>query len=259
MPLSVSTLTLRTYVPAELRVFADPEELGEALADHVLFCYTRARETTARTRFLLGCPGGRTPRTTYAALARRGADLSGLVVVMMDEYVEDGRAAPADVHYSCRRFALDEIARPLGIAQENVWVPEPADPAAYDERIVAAGGIDLFLLASGASDGHVAFLPPGSPLDGGTTVVPLAESTRRDNLATFPEFSSLEDVPEYGVSVGLGTIRAARSVRLVLHGADKREATAKLLALEDYDPAWPASVVHVCADAEIWVDQAALG
>src|SRR5438477_24821 len=134
-----------------------------------------------------------------------------------------------------------------------------ADPAAYDERIVAAGGIDLFLLASGASDGHVAFLPPGSPLDGGTTVVPLAESTRRDNLATFPEFSSLEDVPEYGVSVGLGTIRAARSVRLVLHGADKREATAKLLALEDYDPAWPASVVHVCADAEIWVDQAALG
>jgi glucosamine-6-phosphate deaminase len=246
-------------VPAEARVFADPDELGEALADHVLSCYTRARETRGRRPFLLGCPGGRTPRTTYRALARRTADLSELTVVMMDEYVEDGGPAPADAHYSCRRFAYDEIARPLRIPDENVWLPDPANPAAYDERIVAAGGIDLFLLASGASDGHVAFLPPGSPLDGGTSVVPLAESTRRDNLATFPEFSSLDDVPEYGVSVGLGTIRAARSVRLVLHGADKREAAAKLLALEDYDPAWPASVVHVCADAEIWVDRAALG
>jgi glucosamine-6-phosphate deaminase len=245
----------------ELRLFADAEELGEALAGEVLARYAEA--TRAGRRFLLGCPGGRSLRSTYRALAARRADLRDLVVVMMDEYVEPSDsvlvAVSPDVHYSTRGFALREIVGPLGIADENVWIPDPAHPAAYDERIAAAGGIDLFLVASGASDGHVAFLGPGSRLDARTAVVQLAATTRRDNLATFPDFGSLAEVPTHGVSVGLGTIAAARRVRLVLQGAEKAGATARLLALDGFDPAWPASLVYACADPEIWVDRAALG
>jgi glucosamine-6-phosphate deaminase len=125
-------------------------------------------------------------------------------------------------------------------------------------RIAAAGGIEVFLLASGASDGHVAFLPPGSPAGGHTAVVPLAESTRRDNLATFPRFTSLDEVPARGVSVGLATIAGARSLRLVLHGAGKRDSAARLLALDGFDESWPASIVHAHPDAQIWIDEEAL-
>jgi glucosamine-6-phosphate deaminase len=242
-------------IGARIRTFGDPERLGESLADEILARYTGH----GGERFLLGCPGGRSLRTTYRALASRRTDLARLVVVMMDEYVLDGAAAAPDAHYSCSGFARREIAAPLGLAPEQVWLPDPHDPAAYDERIAAAGGIALFLLASGASDGHVAFLPPGSPLDGRTSLVPLAETTRRDNLATFPAFRGLDEVPRHGVSVGLATIGAAASVRLVLHGPDKAGATARLLALDGFDPGWPASVVHACADSEIWVDAAALG
>src|SRR3954471_19513220 len=187
---------------AEVRVFANAEELGAELA----------AEIAARRPALLGCPGGRSLVTTYRALARSGADLSATTIVMMDEYVP---VPPATAHFSCRGFALREIAGPLGIPEENVWLPDPDDPPAFDERIAAAGGIDLFLLASGASDGHVAFLPPGSPLEGRTSVVELAETTRRDNLATFPAFPGLDDVPRHGVTVGLATIASAASVRLV--------------------------------------------
>jgi glucosamine-6-phosphate deaminase len=167
-----------------------------------------------------------------------------------------------------RRFAdVDELGRALaqaGAADDRaigereipaapVWVPDPDDPAAYDGRIAAAGGIDVFLLASGASDGHVAMLGPGAPRDGRTSVVELAESTRRDNLVTFPEFASLDDVPERDVSVGLGTIAAARALRLVLHGADKRAAAERLLSLDRFGPAWPVSIVHEHSDAQILV------
>ena len=231
---------------AEVRVFGDPDELGKALAAEVL-----ARYAAAQGRYLLGCPGGRSLRTTYRALA--GRELDRLVVVMMDEYV----GAAADAHYSCARFAREEIAGPLGACE--TWLPDPGDPSAYDGRIEAAGGIDLFLLASGASDGHVAFLPPGSPRAGRTSVVALAETTRRDNLQTFPAFGSVDDVPPSGVSVGLATISEARSLRLVLHGAHKREATRRLLALDRFDPAWPASIVHDHPDAEIWSDEEAMG
>jgi glucosamine-6-phosphate deaminase len=237
-------------VSAEVRVFDSADELGDALAAEILAAYAGAGERP----FLLGCPGGRSLRTTYRALAARGPDLGRLVVVMMDEYVVDGGAAPAEAHYSCRRFADNELVGPLRLREEQVWIPDPADPASYDERIAGAGGIDLFLLASGASDGHVAFIPPGSARDGRTAVLVLAESTRRDNVATFPEFSSVDDVPTHGVSVGLGTIGDARRLRLVLHGKDKRHAAGRVLALDRFDPSWPASVVHDHADAEIWVD-----
>jgi glucosamine-6-phosphate deaminase len=234
---------------AEVRVFADADELGAALAEEILARYRAASEA-----FLLGCPGGRSLRSTYAALAARRPDLSRCTIVMMDEYVP----APAvDAHYSCRGFALREVAGPLHIPEDRVWLPDPDDPGAYDRRIAAAGGIDLFLLASGASDGHVAFLPPGSPLDGSAADVELAESTRRDNLDTFPGFASLDEVPRHGVSVGLGTIRGARALRLVLHGAGKRAAATRLLGLDRFDPSWPASVVHAHDDARILLDEAA--
>jgi glucosamine-6-phosphate deaminase len=229
---------------AEVRVFANEEELGAELA----------AEIAVRRPAILGCPGGRSLVSTYRALARSAADLSSTTIVMMDEYVP---VPPVDAHYSCRGFALREIAGPLGIPGENVWLPDPDDPPAYDNRIAAAGGIDLFLLASGASDGHVAFLPPGSPRQGTTSVVRLAETTRRDNVATFPEFTSIDDVPTHGVSVGLATISRARDARLVLHGEGKRNAAAHVVAAGAFDPTWPASIIHEFRRGEIWLDEAA--
>ena len=233
---------------ADVRIFESPQWLGAVLAGEIA-----RRHDASDGPFLLGCPGGRSLRTTYQALARRRRSFDRLVVVMMDEYV----GAPANAHYSCARFAREEIAVPLGSPDERVWLPDAGDPAAYDARIAAAGGIDLFLLASGASDGHVAFLPPGSPRDGTTSVVELAETTRRDNLATFPDFRSVDEVPTHGVSVGLATIAAARSLRLVLHGKGKRDAAKHVRSLDRFDPDWPASVVHDHTDARIDVDEEA--
>ena len=233
----------------EIRVFDDPDELGAALADEIIGLHVPSNGA-----FLLGCPGGRSLRSTYRALTARRADLSPSTIVMMDEYVP---TPPVEADHSCRGFGLREICGPLAIPEERLWVPDPEDPAAYDDRIAAAGGIDMFLLASGASDGHVGLLPPGSGRDGRTAVVRLAESTRRDNLRTFPEFTSVDDVPEHGVSVGLATITGARRARLVLHGADKRDAAARVTSLERFDPSWPASVIHACADGEIWLDRQA--
>jgi glucosamine-6-phosphate deaminase len=231
-----------------VRVFPDADALGRALAAEVAAAYDRKDGP-----FLLGCPAGRSLRTTYRALAGLRLGLDRLVVVMMDEYV----GAPADAHYSCARFAWDEIAGPLGLRDDQVWLPDAGDPAAYDEWIADAGGIDLFLLASGSSDGHVAFVGPGSAPTGRTAVLAIADSTRRDNLATFPDFRSLDEVPTHGVSVGLGTIAGARALRLVLHGDGKRTAARRLLALDRFDPAWPASIVHEHTDAGIWLDERA--
>ena len=253
----------------EVRVFDDPASLGVALAREIVEGMEEAR--AQGRRFVLGCPGGRSARSTYRALVElvRGADLGHLVIAMMDDYVVRGprgdwQPVLADAHYSCRRFAVEEIAGPLdavareGVRPEHVWLPDPADPPAYGERLRAAGGVDHFIVACGATDGHVALVKPGTGLDSDVSIIALAESTRRDNMATFPEFTSLDEVPTHGVSVGLGTILStSRRVTLVIHGVGKRLAARRVLEATDFDPQWPATFVHRCQGARIWLDRAA--
>ena len=64
----------------------------------------------------------------------------------------------------------------------------------------------MFILASGASDGHIAFNPSGSDRTSRSRIVPLAEATRLDNMATFPDFTAIDEVPLFGVTVGIDTI-----------------------------------------------------
>jgi glucosamine-6-phosphate deaminase len=253
-------------------VFADPAALGSALAAEILSAAAAARRE--RRSFLLGCPGGRSLKSTYDAMGslavERGEDLSHLFIVMMDEYVwpKNGGYVPCppDAHYSCTRFAVEEIqgcinrglAGAARIPDGNVWIPDPDRPAEYDARLADAGGVDLFLLASGASDGHVAFNPPGTPLDSRTRIVTLADTTRRDNLGTFPQFRTLDEVPRHGVSVGLSTIvELSREVVMVMTGSHKRDAARRLLSVDRFTPDWPASIVHECARARILLDSAA--
>ena len=258
-------------------VFDGPEAIGRALA--ALIADRLAEAAAAGRPFLLGCPSGRSPQSTYAALARevgeRDLDLSGLVIVMMDEYVERNEATgqlrrvdPAAPH-SCVRFGQVEIVDRLnatagrcrGIRPGGFWVPDPAAPHAYDRMIAVQGGIDLFILATGAGDGHVAFNPPGTGGDAGTRVVQLAEQTRRDNLSTFPSFGGqLDRVPRYGVTVGVGTIREySKQAVMVAHGQSKAWAVRQVAEATSYVPEWPATVLADCARPLLFIDEAAAG
>lgn len=259
-------------VPIEVCRFATAEDLGVALAEHLAAVPAAAEE---RRECLLGWPAGRTPQVVVDGLITLAAtgrlDLRHVTLVLMDEYL-DGRddrwrPVPLEAHFSCRGFVVREVLAPLDAAlpaarrlrREALWSPDPADPAGYDERITAAGGIDLFVVASGTSDGHVAFNPPGSDPRGRTSIVRIAETTRRDNLRTFPGFAGIEQVPTHGVSVGLATIAAARELAVVMHGPEKRPAAAALLEGTGFRPEWPATIALDHPRARLWLDAAASG
>ena len=251
------------------RIFDNDRALGAALAERIIDGLGMA--SRAGRPYLLGCPGGRSLLSTYQALGRltaeRAVDLSPLVLVMMDDYVlADGRGfvhVPFDAHYSCRRFAFHEIAAALDGAvnapdRDRIWLPDPSEPHRYDRLITQSGGIDMFLLASGASDGHIAFNPPGSPRDSITRIVELSRETRVDNMVTFPDFNSLDEVPAHGVSVGISTIaELSRSAVMVCLGSRKRHTTRRIIEADRYDPSWPATIVTEIPNAELWFDPGA--
>lgn len=250
-----------------------PAGIETHLAGRIVAGINAANE--AGRPYLLGCPGGRSAMPVYAALAKKLAagpmDCSSLIVAMMDEYLladPEGTLSPppASAHYSCHGFGEREIVGRINsglpenhrIPPENFWMPDPATPADYDRRLADAGGIDLFLLASGAGDGHIAFNPPGSARDSRSRIVKLAEQTRRDNLATFPDFISLDAVPTHGVTIGIASIaELSKAVAMIVWGEGKRTAYRRIADAKFYDPSWPATIVVECGQAELHADRAA--
>lgn len=247
-------------------VLISPEEIGayvaKGIGDEIVVAANENRE------FILGCPGGRSPRVVYQALAqevrKKGIPLNHVSIAMMDEYARESRGEFTNVdptaHYSCARFAEMEIGKPLNDAAgagrelKSIRVPDARHPEEY-EAWLREVGIDHFILASGATDGHIAFNPPGSPRESVTRVVEVALTTRIDNLGTFPEFKSVEDVPQYGVTVGIDTIASlSKKVTMVIHGRHKKEAVIELLKRSKYDSTWPASIFHECTKRELVID-----
>jgi glucosamine-6-phosphate deaminase len=249
------------------------DQVGRQAAEEIAAGIESAAD--AGRSFVLGCPSGRSPLRTYAHLAEivaeRNLGLRHVIIAMMDEYVvRDGdgfRLIDLDLPHSCVGFGRRKILEPLNavapvegrIPEGNLWYPDPAaEPGAYDRALAEAGGIDIFLLASGASDGHVALNPAGTSAGSLTRIVELGEDTRRDNLATFPSLRRLEEVPQYGVTVGIATIRdLSRAVILVVTGNHKQITVRRLAAADSYQPDWPATVVTDCASPRFLADREA--
>ena len=257
----------------DIKVAPSSEDVGQFVANLILDGLAKARENNRD--FILGCPSGRTPRSTLKALAEHvkseQIDLSNLVVVMMDDYVKEVGSGKfenvsLEAHFSCRKWANLELRNQLNahlplekqIKVENVRCPDGAATAEFESWIDELGGIDLFILASGASDGHVAFNGPGEPRSSLTRIVTLTEKTRFDNLSTFPDFKDISDVPRFGASVGISTIAdKSKSAVMILLGESKREAFSVISSAKSYDPNWPATVIVECPQAYLIADQAA--
>jgi len=189
----------------------------------------------------IALPTGQTPVGLYAELrARAGAgELSGTAArwFNLDEYL--GVAGDQPLSYA--RFVRSHLLDALGVPAGHVCLirgdaPDPeAECRRYDEAIEAAGGLDLAILGLGAN-GHIAFNEPGSPWDCTTHVVTLSEQTRANNARP----NDLRTIPERGITMGIGTLRAAREILLLVTGASKRQAL-EALRRGVADSGWPVT------------------
>lgn len=254
-----------------IEVVPTAAEVGSAAAEDVVRALGQAR--SAGRRPLVGWPVRRTPGPVVAALAGAAAagrvDLHDAIFVGMDEYVhpagDSWQAIPSALGHSCRATALREIVGPLNavlppgrrLAPEAFWSPDPGDPEQIETLIADAGGVELFLVALGATDGHIALNGPGSGRHSRTRVVRLATSTRQDNLETFGSLHRLGDVPTHGVTVGLATITDAHRLCVLAFGDDKRTVAGVLVEATAFDPRWPMTAVVDHQQTHVILDTAA--
>jgi glucosamine-6-phosphate deaminase len=213
----------------------------------------------AKPDLVLGLATGRTMERLYrrlVALHQGGdVDLSGVRCFSLDEYVGLGAEDPNSYHHSLRERFFD----PIGLPMSQVRLPNgaatdlPAEAAAYEAAIRAAGGIDLQLLGIGVS-GHIGFNEPLSALMSRTREKALTPTTRAQNAEMFGGDPAA--VPSRALTMGVGTILDAREVVLLATGASK----AGILALATEGPitaAISATALQLHARCKVVVDEAA--
>lgn len=207
---------------------------------------------------VIGFATGSTPLGLYKELIRmhndEGLDFSKVTSFNLDEYVGLPPSHDQSYHY----FMWENLFKDININPSNVHIPMgmAEDIHAfcdwYEQKIIERGGIDLQILGIGGN-GHIAFNEPGSSLGSRTRIKTLSEKTISDN-ARF--FKSIDEVPKFAITMGVGTIMEAKRLLLLANGkgkADAIKATVEGPIMAKY----PATIVQLDRFATIIVDKEA--
>ena len=206
---------------------------------------------------VLGLPTGRTPLGLYAELVRltaiEQADWFEVRTFNLDEFVGLAGHQPG----SYRAFMQERLFRHVNIRPENIGFLDgtgddvTAECERYERAIGAAGGIDLLVLGIGAN-GHIGFNEPAEALVARTHMVTLDEPTRAANALWFG--GDLSQVPRQALTMGMGTILAARAIVLIATGEAKVDAVRATL-YGGVSTAVPASFLQLHPQVSVMLDK----
>lgn len=219
----------------------------------------RQRQQEGRSA-VLGLATGSTPVPLYRELIRRhreqGLSFSNVVTFNLDEYYPISPEHPQSYHSFMRTQLFDH----LDIPDAKIHIPRgdcPRDSViaqcdAYDQAIRDAGGIDIQILGIGRT-GHIGFNEPGSSIRSSTRLVTLDSLTRSDAAK---DFLGEANVPRHAITMGVGTILAARQIFLLAWGRGKAEILQKAIEEAPQDSV-PASFLQQHDQVCFCIDRAA--
>jgi glucosamine-6-phosphate deaminase len=236
----------------------DHDEVGLLVARRIADLIQVRRRAGART--VLGLATGSTPIGVYRELIRmhqqEGLSFADVVSFNLDEYYP---MDPGSIH-SYHRFMWENLFAHLDILPHNVHLPRgnvPRDAVedecrCYEEKIRAAGGIDLQLLGIGRT-GHIGFNEPGSGAESRTRLVTLDLVTRKDTAA---DFFGEENVPREALTMGVETIFEAREI-LILATGEHKAAIVRRAVEGEVDHEVAATFLQNHGNTTCYLDRAA--
>ncbi len=221
-------------------------EVAQWAARHIVD-EIKAKASKTDAPFVLGLPTGSTPLQTYKELIRlhEAGEVSfkNVITFNMDEYVGLEESHPESYH----SFMWSNFFSHIDIKAENVHILNGnaedlmAECRAYEEAILKAGGIDLFMGGVG-EDGHIAFNEPFSSLQSRTRIKTLTPDTIAVNSRFFG--GDISKVPTQALTVGVGTVLDARKVLILATGPKKARALRH--AIEgSYNHLWTLSALQI--------------
>lgn len=213
----------RKFEKINTKIFESSEEASLLVANEIAELI-RSRQADGKN-VVLGLATGSTPTKVYDYLVqfhkKDGLSFKNVITFNLDEYYP---MEPDSIH-SYVRFMNEHLFDHIDIKRKNIHIPDGTLDKedvrdfceAYEEKINKAGGIDIQVLGIGRT-GHIGFNEPGSSLKSKTRLVRLDRVTRLDAAS---DFFGLENVPSKAITMGVGTIMAAKKIILMAWGEGK--------------------------------------
>lgn len=206
----------------------------------------------------LGLATGGTPVGMYnelIAMYKKGeVSFKEVSTYNLDEYYPIEKTNDQSYDY----FMKDNLFNHIDVQIENTHIPNgmaknsTEEGHRYDALVRGIGGVDVQVLGIG-SNGHIGFNEPSEVFEPMTHRVQLDERTIADN-ARF--FGSIEEVPTEAITMGIGTIMAAKSILLLASGEGKAPIIKEML-LGKVRPEVQASILQFHSNVTIILDEAA--
>ena len=206
---------------------------------------------------ILGLATGSTPIGTYKCLIEKynnqEIDFSKVKSINLDEYV----GLETNNNQSYRYFMNHNLFDHVNIDKNNTNVPNGLEQDENKEceryhKLIENNPIDLQILGIG-NNGHIGFNEPSDTFSLKTHKVKLTESTIEANKRFF---ESIDEVPKYAYTMGIGEIMSAKKILILASGKAKAPIIKKLLENE-VTPNIPASILKFHNDCTLIVDKEA--
>ena len=206
---------------------------------------------------VLGLATGSTPIGIYDKIVesynQKKVSFKDVTTFNLDEYVGLKPENDQSYAYYMNKHLFSHIDippyqthLPNGMAQDI-----EAESARYD-AMLDAQPVDVQLLGLG-HNGHIGFNEPDVNLSGGTHAVKLKAETLEAN-ARF--FASMDEVPKYAITMGVGSILKANTIVLAVRGADKAKIVKEALT-GPITTSVPASLLQTHARVIVLLDREA--
>ena len=235
-----------------LKTYESYQSLSSDIA-HII-----AKKLIAQPRFTLGLASGNSPKLMHEELikllGKPGIDLSQLTTFNLDEYYPMKQSHAGSFYTEM----MDRFWQPLHRANKtfdmnhgHILNGEASDVSEecsrYETLIKESGGIDLQVLGLGLN-GHIAFNEPGSAIDSRTRKIIITPESRAALAKTY------NDIPQFGLTIGIGTILEAREIILMVTGDGKREVFKTLMSMTEPNADIPASYLLGHPNATTYTD-----
>lgn len=249
---------MQTKEKIPCRIYSHSQEVNRAIATEIADLI-RSRQKEGQN-CVLGLATGSTPVGVYAELVRlhreEGLSFKNVITFNLDEYYP---MQPNELQ-SYVRFMNEHLFGLIDIPAEQINIPDgtlPDDRIAqfcqdYERKIEEVGGIDIQILGIGRT-GHIGFNEPGSSKDSVTRLISLDRVTRLDAAS---DFFGEANVPRRAITMGVGTIMAAKRIILIAFGEHKAPIVAKAVEGE-VSATVSASFLQLHPNASFFLDSAA--
>lgn len=250
---------LTRFEKIQTHIYATMEEGTSLLAKEIANEIKESQK--AKKNFVMALPGGRSPHALFQQLIqihkKEKLSFKNVIVFLLYEFYPLANKANSNLSQ------LHEVFfNHVDIPKKNIYAPDGFMNKndiydfcrSYEEKIEKFGGIDYMLLGIGLA-GTIGLNSAGTSTSSRTHLVLMDNTSRKESAQLF---SSIENVPEGVITMGLGTIMDAKKVVLISWGEAKSGIVRRAIE-ETATYALPASCLQHHPNAKVVLDLSSAG